>query len=189
METVQPDKICGWECVCVAQQILRAATMKSFFFFSHCIAFVTCFTQVSCQNSLASWKCDYRCYTHSRENFCTRGTGCCGQGRVYTNPSTAGHLSEASKATRRHGAIKSISESSPLSSAWLSDLIQKQWNVNEREKASRNWSWFFPIQELGDIKWKKQEIMFKRNRRKFFTLCRAELQIPLSQDTVDARSF
>lgn len=67
-----------------------------------------------------------RYYTHSRENVCVRGKGCSGQERVYTNPSTAGHLSEASKASRRCGPIKSISQSSPFSSAWLSDLVQKQ---------------------------------------------------------------
>lgn len=46
--------------------------------------------------------------THCREDVCMRGmsAGCGRLGRVYVNPSTAGHISEASKTSRRHGAIK-----------------------------------------------------------------------------------
>lgn len=102
--------------VCVTQQILSAGTMKSFYFLFSLRGFC-CLIHMSL-SAKTSWPGGsmYRFYTHSTENVCVRGTGCGEHERVCINPTTAGHLPKASKGSRRHGAIKSISQSSLFSS-------------------------------------------------------------------------
>lgn len=125
--------------VCVTQQILSAGTTKSFSSFLFSLHGFCCLLHMSLSDKM-SWPGGsvVRFYMHPMENVCVRGTGYGGQEWGYTNPTTAGHLPKASKGNRRHGAIKSISQSSLFSSAWLSDFVQKQLHVNEREKASRS---------------------------------------------------